>query len=327
MEHGIETRPSVNALAMPLVDRLISDAGLLHTAVDSRPNGSTVVDAGIQCTGSFEAGRRIAEICMADLGTVKFRQRSESSVPQEEVRVKTLQPVLSCLASQYAGWSLEYKNDKTFRALGSGPARAMGSREPLFKELNYKDKFDRTCMIIETGEFPPDELIELIARDCGVNPQDLTLILTPTGSPAGVTQIAARVVEVALHKAHELQFNLDAILEGEGWAPIPPPSPDFMTAMGRTNDAIIFAGAVQLLVDCSDEDARSLAQNLPSSNSPDYGTPFAQKFAEYNYDFFQIDPMLFSPANVMVTAKQSGKKFSAGGINEELLERSFYGQR
>ena len=69
--------------------------------------------------------------------------------------------------------------------------------------------------------------------------------------------------------------------------------------------------------------AEALAQALPSSASRDYGRPFAQIFKDYEYDFFKIDPMLFSPARVSVTAMRSGNSFHTGAIDHALLSRSF----
>jgi methenyltetrahydromethanopterin cyclohydrolase len=62
---------------------------------------------------------------------------------------------------------------------------------------------------------------------------------------------------------------------------------------------------------------------LPSGASRDYGRPFADIFKAFEYDFFKIDPMLFSPARVSVTAMDSGSTFRAGAIDEALLRRSF----
>jgi methenyltetrahydromethanopterin cyclohydrolase len=193
----------------------------------------------------------------------------------------------------------------------------------LFDELGYHDESDSTCLVLETDRIPPVALADKVSRDCGVAAEAVTVILTPTGSLAGVVQIAARVVEVALHKAHALGFQLDAIVEGVGSTPLPPPVSDASVAMGRTNDTILFGGQVHLFVTGPDREAESLAQRLPSRNSRDYGKPFAQVFADYKYDFFQIDPMLFSPARVAVTAIESGRTHFAGGVDVALLERSF----
>jgi methenyltetrahydromethanopterin cyclohydrolase len=153
----------------------------------------------------------------------------------------------------------------------------------------------------------------------------LTFIYAPTQSLAGGCQIVARALEVALHKAHTLKFPLDRVVDGMGIAPLPPPHPDFVTAMGRTNDAIIYAGRVHLIVGGPAADAKSLAEQLPSSTSRDFGRPFAQLFRQFKGDFYAIDPLLFSPAEVIVTALQSGESFHAGRRDPALLDASFDG--
>ena len=318
-------RPSVNASSAPLVAELVERAEALRAGVHTTAAGTRIVDVGIDCPGSTEAGLLIARICMAGLGEVSLRANPVFPDWPWQVEVRTSQPVLSCLLSQYAGWSLRFGAPDKWSALGSGPARALAAREPLFAELEYRDRADEACLVLETDRRPPPALAEKVARDCAVAPDRVTLVLTPTGSLAGVVQIAARVVEVALHKAHELGFPLDAVLEGAGSTPLPPPVRDALTAMGRTNDTILFGGQVQLLVSCADEDARELAERLPSSASRDYGKPFAEVFRDYGYDFFQVDPMLFSPARVAVTAIESGRTWRAGRLDGELLERSFAG--
>ncbi len=238
-------------------------------------------------------------------------------------------PVLGCLGSQYAGWSLSHEK---YYALGSGPARAMatklkdGKQEPveeLYKELGYQDEADATVLVIENDAMPPLAIVEKVASACKVDPAKLTIIVTPTSSLAGGVQVVARVLEVAMHKAHALHFPLENIVDGSGSAPICPPHPNFVKAMGRTNDAILFAGLVHLFVKGSDEAAEKLARELPSSTSKDYGKPFAEIFKHYEYDFFKIDAMLFSPASVIVTAVDSGKSFRAGQLDNALLDQSF----
>jgi methenyltetrahydromethanopterin cyclohydrolase len=236
------------------------------------------------------------------------------------VNVHTTNPVLACLGSQYAGWSLSHEK---YYALGSGPARSICVKEDLFSELEYKDEASKTVLVIENDKIPPVEIIEKVAEACGLKPADLTVIVTPTSSIAGGLQVVARVLEVAMHKAHALHFPVEDIVDGSGSAPVCPPHPDFIKAMGRTNDAILFAGQVHLFVKGSDEAAEKLAKELPSSTSKDYGKPFAEIFKEYEYDFFKVDAMLFSPASVIVTAVESGKSFRAGKLDEALLDKSF----
>ena len=316
--------PSVNRLAAPLVESLVAHAEELRLTISRLDNGVRIVDAGIQTTGGIEAGRRIAEICLGGLGRVALVPAASQAAWPWELSVSTAQPVLACLGSQYAGWSLSHGEGKgSFFALGSGPGRALAGKEELFGELAYRDRADSACLVLETDKIPPLPLLDKIAGQCDVSPDRLTLILTPTTSLAGGVQVVARVLEVALHKAHFLGFPLDHIVDGMGTAPVCPPSPDFLTAMGRTNDAILFGGRVQLFVAGEEAAAEALAQRMPSEASKDYGQPFAQVFKNAGHDFYKIDPLLFAPAQIIVTSLKTGRSFRAGQLNADLLERSF----
>jgi methenyltetrahydromethanopterin cyclohydrolase len=53
---------------------------------------------------------------------------------------------------------------------------------------------------------PTLEIVEKVAKACAVALDKLTIIVTPTSSLAGSVQVVGRVLEVAMHKAHELHF-------------------------------------------------------------------------------------------------------------------------
>ena len=312
--------PSVNALANTLVADLVANAQELRVGVAKSKNGATIIDAGIKHAGGLEAGRLIAEICMGGLGHVNLQTSTNFPHWPWMLSVHSNNPILSCLASQYAGWSLAHEK---FFSLGSGPGRAIAGREDLFKELGYKDQANAGCLVLESDKAPPVEVIEKVSRDTGVAVESLTFILTPTRSLAGTVQIVARVLEVAMHKIHTLHFPLDHVVDGMASAPLPPPAPDFLIGMGRTNDAILFGGHAHLFVKGSDDAAAKLAKELPSSASRDYGRPFAEVFKAVNMDFYKIDPMLFSPAAVTVTALESGNTFTGGKLDAALIDQSF----
>lgn len=321
-QSSIDSRwwPSVNQLTKPLVQHLVAHANTLRLGISRHESGCTIIDAGIQHAGGLEAGRLIAEICMGGLGRVSLQTSQTFPHWPWMLSVHASNPVLSCLGSQYAGWSLTHEK---FFSLGSGPGRALAGREELYKELGYQDKADAACLVLESDKAPPKEVVEKVSRDTGVKADNLTFILTPTRSLAGTVQIVARVLEVAMHKIHTLHFPLGHVLDGMASAPLPPPSPDFLKGMGRTNDAILFGGHAHIFVKGSDEAAEQLAQELPSSASRDYGRPFAEVFKAVNMDFYKIDPMLFSPAAVTVTAVESGNSFRGGKLDSELLDQSF----
>jgi len=313
---------SINTLAATQVQALIAQADTLGIRIERLDSGVTLIDAGIDVRGSAAAGIAIGAICMGGLGEVRLAARPEAEWPTW-LEVSSAQPVLACLGSQYAGWSLsaskEEAGGKKFFSLGSGPARALACREELFTELGYRDRSAQGVLVLEVDRRPPPIVIDKILHDCGLMPEGLTLILTPTTSLAGTTQVVARVLEVAMHKAHELGFALGDIIDGSASAPLPAPSPDGGIAMGRTNDAILYGGRVQLSVTGSDEAAQRLAHALPSSNSRDYGRSFSDIFRDYEYDFYKIDPALFAPAEVWVSNLDSGRTWHAGAIDMALL--------
>ena len=242
---GHESAISVNRLSKELADALKRDAAVLKIAVRGGSLGETLIDAGATARGSVSAGLRIAEICLGGLGVVRLSTDQATPRWPWAVEIASPQPVIACLGCQYAGWSLSHEK---FFALGSGPARALAQKETVLKDIGYCNSAESTILVIESGAPPPPEVIEKVAADCHIAPSGLTVVYAPTQSLAGGAQVVARVLEVALHKAHELKFPLDRIIDGMGAAPLSPPHPNFVTAMGRTNDAIIYGGRVQLFV-------------------------------------------------------------------------------
>ena len=315
---------SINKTVKPLVESLLDKADQLNIGIHITDGGTKIIDAGINHDGCLESGRLITEICMGGLGRVDLTMSSNTQNWPLTINVHSTNPVLSCLASQYAGWNLSFvKEEDNFNALGSGPCRALALKEDLFKDLDYSDKFYSTVVVLEVDRNPPQEIIDKITSDCGISEKNLTIILTPTRSLSGSVQVVGRVLEVGMHKLHEIGFPLDKVIDGFGSAPVPPPAPDFLIGMGRTNDAILYGGVVHLFVDVPDDEAFELAKRLPSSTSSDYGKTFADIFKEYKYDFYKIDKLLFSPAKVIISSIQTGKTFTQGSIDLELIEKSF----
>ena len=118
--------------------------------------------------------------------------------------------------------------------------------------------------------------------------------------------------------------RLHHIVDGMATAPLPPPAPGFVAAMGRTNDAIIYGGRVQLLrLRTRRRPRRGWPISCRASSQRTTAEPFADIFAAVKGDFYAIDRMLFSPAKVTVTALESGESFEGGHIDTAILSRSF----
>ena len=313
---------SLNQRANVLADLLATEADALRVAARTLDGGTRVIDCGSAVAGGLEAGRRFAEITMGGLGAVSFTPLVLESRWMPALTVVTDHPALACLGSQYAGWKID--RDGYF-AMASGPGRALIRAEDLYDDLDVDERSSTAVLTLETGDEPPEELAAYVADRAGVAPGDLTLLFAPTASLAGGVQIAARIVETALHKLHELEFDVRRVVSGFGTCPLPPVARTDPDAIGRTNDAILYGGQVELTIDASGDELEALVERLPSSASEDHGEPFGKILKEADGDFYAIDPMLFSPAEVRLVSVESGRSFHAGGVRLDVLEQSFRG--
>jgi methenyltetrahydromethanopterin cyclohydrolase len=259
---------------------------------------------------------------MGGLGWVSFAPVVLEGRWLPGLTVVTDRPALACLASQYAGWRLD--RDGYF-AMASGPGRALIRAEELYDDLEVDERARSAVLCLEAREPPPPPLADHVAERAGVTAADLTLLFAPTASVAGGVQVAARVVETALHKLHELEFDVGRVVSGFGSCPLPPVARTDPEAIGRTNDAVLYGGQVELAVDAPDEELEAIVPRLPASASRDHGEPFGSVLERAGWDFYEIDPLLFSPAEVRLTSVSSGRSFHAGAVDIEVLERSFRG--
>ncbi|TWT29658.1 methenyltetrahydromethanopterin cyclohydrolase [Blastopirellula retiformator] len=310
---------NLNQRAFELAQAIVDQPEQYQAAILTAECGVQLIDVGVNAPGGQEAGRKLAEVCLAGLADVNFTLGSLEGIPLD-VHVKTEQPVVACMGSQYAGWKILHGD---FFAMASGPMRAIAGKEPLITKLDLAESADVAVGVLETSQLPPDDVCREIAKQCGVEPSQLRLLVARTASIAGHVQIVARSVETALHKLHELKFDLRKIVKAEGFAPLPPIAANDVQGIGRTNDAILYGGQVTLWVDADDEQILEAGQQLPSNSSPAYGTPFEKILRDANFDFYQIDPMLFSPAQVTLMNVNNEQLHTFGETSEPLLKESF----
>ena len=313
---------SLNDRAHDLADRLAAEADALRVTATTLPGGTRLIDCGSTVLGGLEAGRRFAQICMGGLGAVSFAPLVLQGRWLPGLTVVTDRPALACLASQYAGWRLD--RDGYF-AMASGPGRALIRAEELYDDLEVDERSRAAVLCLEAREPPPEPLADYVAERAAVTAANLTLLFAPTASVAGGVQVAARVVETALHKLHELEFDVGRVVSGFGSCPLPPVARTDPEAIGRTNDAVLYGGQVELTVDAPDEELEAIVPRLPASASRDHGEPFGRVLERAGWDFYEIDPLLFSPAEVRLTNVSSGRSFHAGGVDIDVLELSFRG--
>jgi len=284
-------------------------------------SGAEVFDFGTHSPGTIEGGCLLASLCMADLGSVNIILQPDSVLGLPEILVRTDHPFLSCMAAQYAGWPV---SSGDWFAMGSGPARILRQKEELFERYPVAcEHNDEAWLILETAKLPDDGAIRMIAAECKTVPEKLRICVARTASLAGTIQIVARSIETTMHKLFELDFDLRSVVSGIGTAPLPPVGRNDLEAIGWTNDAILYGGRVWLCVDCDQEEIDRILLRIPGNSSADYGRPFREIFEHYNRDFYAIDRMLFSPAEITIHNLQSGRTVRAGGRRNDVLRDSF----
>jgi methenyltetrahydromethanopterin cyclohydrolase len=319
----VPLKPTLNERANRLADFLAANAAQHRIRVQTTGNGARVLNCGIDTPGGLQAGLALARVCLANLAEVAAVPGEVAGVACPVIQVSTDHPVLACMASQYAGWPIAV--DKYF-AMGSGPMRAARGAEELFDHIEGREQPPVAVGVLETRKLPGDDVVSHVAEAVKVPAAKLTLLAAPAASMAGNVQVVARSVETCLHKLHELKFDIGQVVSGFGSAPLPPVARDEMSAIGRTNDAILYGGRVVLWVNAEDGQLDEVGPKVPSSASPDHGAPFAEIFKRYDQDFYKIDPLLFSPAEVVFCNLRSGRSHAYGEILPDVLARSFFGE-
>ncbi len=311
----------LNDCALERLESVMARQEALGCEVREQDNGATVVDAGVNVPGSVEAGRLLGEVCMGGLGSVRISRVHLGDLTFPAAVVATRDVALATLGSQLAGWRLKIDG---YVAMASGPARALARVEQdLFDELGYHDDSTVAVLVIESREIPPPTVTSKIAGLCGVSPADLYCVVVPTASLCGSVQIASRIVEVGVHRLHQLGLTPPEFRRGYGVAPVAPVADSDAKAMGLTNDCILYGGSTFFFVRPQEgRDLASIVQRAVSSHSPQHGTPFYQLFKSVGFDFYKVDPALFSPAEMTVNDVTTKDIYHAGAVSPQILSES-----
>ncbi len=321
MKEDDSSKISVNQEALRLVRILIDQPDKYGVKISRTSLGALKIDAGINAPGGYLAGSIITEICLGGLGKASLSSMTFGELILPAISVYTDHPAVSTLGSQLAGWRVKFDD---YVAVGSGPARALALKpKSVYKRIGYRDESSEAVLVLETSKEPPEEAVSLIAKSCNVDPKNLYLILVPTSSTAGFTQIAGRAAETGIHKLANLGFDPRLIRNAWSCAPILPIHPDHVESMGRSNDAILYGGVAYYNVYCEDDEVlEEIVPKAVSSSSKQYGHPFSEIFREAGMDFYNIDPELFAPAQITINNLKTGRTFTAGEVNSKIIKKS-----
>ncbi len=315
---------SINSLVMPKVKRLIDMDEELGCRAYRMSNGTHVVDMGIEVPGSWEAAKLFSEIDMADLATCSYRDYridEEFSVPAVEIFADNLE--LSCIASQIAGWKLKNGSEE---AIGSGPARALAAVDMDFylNYTEYRDIHHEAVLGLQTTALPTVELAREAADACGVSEKNLYLLAHPSRSLVASVQVSARIVEQTIHQMIQKGFDVSRLVRARGWCVVAPVTDDETVSMGRINDSLLYGGEADFWMRADDEELETLAPQVVTASAKDYGRLFLDLFREAGEKYYAMDHEIHSPAKVQFFNMKTGRGFSAGGVRNDILRKSFF---
>lgn len=309
---------SVNEQALDIVDDMIDWSEEFKIKAHTLDNGSTVIDCGIEVSGSYEAGLAFAEVCMGGLGTASLGVRRVGNVPLSFIEVATDHPCIACLGAQTAGWQISVEK---YVAMGSGPARALAQKpKSLFDRIAYHDDTDCAIIALESDKLPDERVMQFIADECGVDVEQVYALVAPTACLVGSVQVSGRVIETGVHRLDELGFDTRMIEHATGTAPIAPVAHDEICAIGVTNDSIIYYGSVVLTTNGFDEE---IFKHVPARTSNNYGKPFYKTLEGAGYEFSDIDKGIFAPAEITVNDLDTGKTYHTGYLREDVILESY----
>lgn len=311
---------SVNKLAFKWSQKLLEAPDYYGVNVMKLPSGATVIDTGLEAHGGYEVGLMNTRIAMGGAGTATLGYADYDGLKLPTVIVVTDHPAIALFGAQLAGWRIKPEG---YVADGSGPARALALKpKDVFKKIEYQDESDVAILLMEADELPPDSAAYYISERCNVKPENVVMVMTTTTSLAGMVQISGRIVETGLFRLDQLGLDPKKVLYGSGYAPVMPVHTDGGVAMGRAEDALTYGGVTSYIVDESEDLLKEIAEKAPSSNCKDYGKTSYNIYKAVNFDFTQIDPALFAPAEITLTCASTGATYSCGEINYDIIRRS-----
>ena len=158
---------SVNRLAWALAEKLLSKQAFYGVHASKSSAGATIVDAGVNVSGGFQAGKMLTELCLGGAGKARVGIKAYGDLTFPSITVSTDHPAVAALGSQFAGWRIKEPDGSI--AIGSGPARALALKpKDVYEEIGYKDSSDKAVLTLESNKLPSDALIEKVTKACNV---------------------------------------------------------------------------------------------------------------------------------------------------------------
>jgi len=313
-------RISLNEQVLPFVEELLENRQQLKVKVLTI-NEATVIDCGLEVEGSIEAGLLFTQITLGGLARVQLLLPAEGEeAPLLKMQVTTSHPVLATLGCQAASWNI---NKKGFFGMASGPGRILAQKpSKVFELIEFREESQKAVLCIETSTYPPDEVIDYLAKKCRVKNENLFLLLVKTASLVEYLQMAARAVELGMFRlVEQLKYPKERIRHAVGVGIIPPVIAEEEASNDRINNALIYGTQLYLIIQSEpSDDLAALSMQMISKASKNYGKRFLEAFKEAGESFEQFDLSLLAPTEVIINDCRTGQLHHAGKLQLDMLK-------
>ena len=315
---------SLNHAAVGIIKDAIARADEFQIRSWRAECGSTLVDMGLTCPGSWKAGQAFVEAGFGGMGKATYGKFDIGPFTVPSIDVWVDHPVLAVVASQAGCWEL---GTGELAEIGSGPARAVALADRWAGHGYHDPDPSEVVVQLQTHRVPSDELCQAVADACHLPPEKAYVVFAPTACLVGAIQVASRTVEQVMIKLFMRGFDIHSVKYGFGTAPVAPLINDESEVMGRANDALFYGATTVLYADVPDEAITPIIDSFCFDvNSGEFwGMPFASIFERFHHNWFEVPDLVDSPAKVIINSLQTGHSFVGGQLNLEVLARSYFG--
>jgi methenyltetrahydromethanopterin cyclohydrolase len=95
---------SVNSLAWNLSEKLQNKQAFYGVHASKSAAGATIIDAGVNVPGGFQAGKMLTELCLGGAGKAQLGFKTYGDLTLPSITISTDHPAIAALGSQFAGW-------------------------------------------------------------------------------------------------------------------------------------------------------------------------------------------------------------------------------
>ena len=329
---------SVNEQSLKVVKEMMQREDSLDIDVIELKNHITIIDTGVNVKGGFKAAEYVTKAALCGFGEAKTIMAKYGSMHLPAVVAYTDLPAI--IAISYYVWPEvmhppHVKTDE-YSAWVSGPGKALKQKpEKVYAKLDYKDEGSVAVLLVQPrGKQLPDESVaEKLANACGINPENLYLLVTPTNSIVGSVQVSARTMEDGFWRLTEYYgISYDRVEEIMTLTPIAPVSPKvFREPCPWADDMIRHGGVLHAWIYSKEgEDLQKMAEEMVIENNPkSFGKSFYQlaviekKYIGPEYDLVRLaeEGCGFVIAEACLYDTRVGRMYRAGRVHDNILEK------